>query len=762
MSVIFHARRPRRALITSLALALVAVSFASLASGSSGGAAETGRESIDGNRFVTDPAAEEPFGMHQAALAPHVGTSFIDRGRGAITFQFWSAFTPPSVIPPVAIGQQIVLTVELPASLSLNRADGWCDPNAGGLPRLYFDAACTATEYSNMTSQVRVVLTAKRNITSSHWSALRQNSIGVIGRPGQVAGAGRALISVEYPNDEGHFRRSTRELPFTTAVGLATDLDVRNVRAINDAHSGGGSTSFNRHDEGYLSFETNLSNPIHHGASLKTGESFTYTLRVPNNPNGGRGSLVYDADREPSESRPDACTRQLDGYDIRCEVTDSVIRLVTTRTGPDIVNDRPIADQVYVPVVSTYVSTDFPSAVVSAQVTLTANAEQWGNRPSLGVAEILLRGYPSEALGVRGLTVSPYVGSSFAEAGTGRLSFDFFRPGTPVPAYTLIEAGDALTVTVTSPAELGVSDAASGPEQGDRSRNWCDGLDSWGPELSGYLGTPTCATTSDPGSGTTTTTVTALAQQEIPNDALRNGFSVRVEAVSPISAGTRPVTVELASSRFGSVHSSYRQARTAANTVAGPSSGLGVWDAAAHLDSDDTDAPGSVVWSPDPDEASGASGPISVRTGDTITYRVQLPDGVAYQPGSANGADDVCALPDRYTGFTASCDVDGSTVVFTLVRTGADDGGYVFDDTLPFTLPLVRTTTGDVDGTVEILLSTTIAQSGSDHRRAVVPVEAAVAAVPEDTSATENASSTDDGPTSVDAPSTRPSETSAR
>ncbi|MGG7465179.1 hypothetical protein [Plantibacter sp. YIM 135347] len=719
----FAIRRRSRTLLGFAALTLV---VASMASFSPGGAVETGRDTIDGNRFVTDPTAEEPYGMHEAKLAPFAGDSFIDNAKGAVTFQFFAGAVAPSLIPSVSTGQQIRLSVELPPTLELSTASGWCNPNEGGTPRLYLSASCSTTAHPNGRTRVDVVLTAKRNLTATHWTALRQNSIAVVGRDGQVAGADTALVTMSFPDDEGHFRKTTRELPFTTAVGVATDLDVKNVQ-VTDPTGSGSSPLYHTHDEGVLSFETNLADPDHRGVSLRTGESFTYTVRVPNNPDGGRGSLVYDGTRAPSDTMPDACARDVEGYDIRCSVSGSTIRLITTRTGPDVVDDRPVGAQVFIPIVSTYSKASFAGTIITAQVTLTAVAEQWGSKPNLGIVEILLRGYPRYGLGVRDLTVTPYVGSSFADGGTGRLEFDFFRTGDVVPEYTLVETGDRLTVTIDSQPEIGWSAAESGPAQGDDARNWCDGLDSWGSSLDGYLSTPACSTVIDSTNGRALTTVTTTALQTVPNDRFADGFQLRVVASGPLAVGSQPVIVELASSRHGSVNSGYRRAATDAHTAQGRTSDLGVWNAETRTDAGDGGAADgqSITWTAQPSVEDGTAAPISVSTGDTISYRVDLPAGWEQQAVPPSGTDGVCALPDRYVGFTASCVVDGSSITVVLTRTGADDAAYVFDETLPFSIPIRPTDPANpAVGSAVITLTTTIVQSGSDHRRAVVPMEA--------------------------------------
>ncbi|MFZ4896346.1 hypothetical protein ACL9RL_18025 [Plantibacter sp. Mn2098] len=732
--------RSRRRPITALALLLAVSTLTSSPTGTVG-AASTERSTIAGNRFSSDPTREDPYGLHNAKFAPYLGSAWVDGAKGAFTFDIYDgpASVAPKPYPDVRAGEQIEVIAELPASLRFTSEYGWCNPTEKSEARDYVTITCSTVAHPTGAATATVTMTAKTDLnTERAWRLLKHHTIGVIAPAGLVDGTDTAHVTIRFPDDADHRRPQAADLPFTTRVGQASSLTSLTPYVLDD-RGNSKDVAFYTGDKGYLRISTGL-NGTNRGVTMKTGESFTYTSDLVS---GARGGLVYDPHPDPMSTVVNACTRKLDGYDIRCEADGYQVKLITTRTGPAIVNDHPIDEYARVPVVSTY---SHPSSgntrKIGVHVRLSADMEQLGSRSRWEVLpspDFYLFPSARGGIGVHTLALTPYLGEVLASDGTGRLTFGFFRPDAGSPASSIIKAGDTVTAALQLGTGFTVMTDPSGSEQGDAMRNWCDGIDDgWGPGLAGLLGTPSCTSTTDENGGTVVT-VAVTALQDVPNANLSGGFQVRVRAADPVAAGTQQVVVELSSSNRYAVNSSFRRAVLDVPTdpsPAGASSSLGVWQTDAFTHSSGGTAPkeGAITWSPDPlpGEHWHSVWPMAITTGDTITYRVTLPPGLAYLPSPTDGTPDVCTLPDRYVGFSASCTMQGSTIEYTLTRTGADSRAMFIDRDLPFSIPVRNTGAGDeVAGEVEITLSISLMQSGSDHRRALVPVRLAASAVPQ-------------------------------
>lgn len=685
-------------------------------------AAVTGRSSVPGNRFVTDTKASDPYGVHTAKISPATGRSFVDGAQGQITFSLFAATSAPNPFPAVKAGDTIEIVTELPSSLRPSSTFGWCDPAATGGARNVVTAACTTEERPDGSSAVRTTLTAKADLTSAaQWSALKANTIGVVAEAGQVAGSDTAHLTIAFPDDADHFRDRSAELPFTTAVGLASSLDVRNATAAQTTPSS--NNIWYPGEQGYVRFETGLGDTESRGVTMRTGESFTYTIDGLGDANT---SLVFDPHPDPASTTENSCARTVPGYDIRCEVVGRTISFITTRTGPDVVDDRPIGATAAIPLIGK--QPPGPAVYVEPRVSLSVDMDQLGSRPVAQTAPpVWIWGDYRAGLGVHDLAVTPYVGQSFANDGRGRLTFDFF-PGTPpTTLWDIVRSGDRLTMTLNLGTAFTVETERTEVWHGDTTRNWCDQQDAWGSDLDGYLSAPDCTAAVDDATGATTLTLTARALRNVPNTLLADGVHVRVRSASTSTDATHQLTATIASSRAHAVVRPFRQGDADVITIDNESSSLGTWRAEAGTRSGNpgTIPEGQVSWFSDPGNNAPGFWPFAVDAGDTLTYRVDLPEGLAYTDAPTVDTANVCTEPDRYAGFTGSCAIDGRTIAYTLTRTGPSEGWVMLDQSLPLTIPVVHETADDtVSGDVTITLDTSIEQSGSEHRRAIVPLQA--------------------------------------
>ncbi|MGG7465178.1 hypothetical protein [Plantibacter sp. YIM 135347] len=684
-------------------------------------AAATGRSTVFGNTFITDEGAADPYGVYNSRLAPATGRSFVDQAHGELTFALYSAGTAPTPYPEIATGEQIEIMTELPPELRVSTTYGWCDPNVT-VARNYVTPACETIDHADGSSTVRTTLTAKLPLTTAtHWRILKPQTIGVVAKDGQISGTASANVTIAFPDDDDHVRNRTASVPFTTTVGTASSLSVYNANAIPNAPTTERYTHFFAGERGYLTFDTGLGAADSRGVTMRTGESFSYTLDQL-----GQAPRKLELDMTPDADAPfeNACTRAVPGYAIRCEVVGQTIRLITTRTGPDVVDDRPVPGSLAVPVVHPEGS-GFPRTIF-ARTVLTADMEQLGSRPlPQTTPQTTLHSRYRVGLGVNNLAVTPYVGSAFGADGLGRLTFDFLSDDNSNMVDPMMYAGDEVTMMMNLGARFNVDTEVSGPGQGDRSRNWCDQLDDWNPELAGYLGAPDCTARMDDDTGEITITVTVLALQNVSYERLEAGFQIRVRSSDASADATERISAEISSTRKHAVVAPLRRGETDVRTIDDRTSTLGVWRAEARTVSGapGTLPEGSVSWFSDPGNATTPNFyPFHVVPGDTLVYQLTLPEGLDYTAAPTNGASNICTEPDRYGKFTGSCVIDGSTITYTLTRTGPEDWDML-SQTLPLTIPVVQSSADvPVTGDVEISFSTSITQSGSDRPRAVVPV----------------------------------------
>lgn len=705
-----------------------------------GGALVTGDSVVYGNRFSSEPAADATYGIFKPVARPFAGTSFSTNARGFIGFDLWDTTKnpwPPEPYPDMKAGDSFVVRFDVPASLRLDSkgfstADpsrlNACHPDTwtGTGPKLFMTAACDETATSSGT-RVDLKFTAVRAWTSSTpWNYLGKLNIGVMGASGITAGTGTAHTTLEFPDDAGTSRPRTAEIPFATIAGEASTLGVYAPSIYTNA----GSDEWDYGDQGVLRWSTGLQGPGSRGLTIKTGETFTYQIDLPNSLAWQNGTLARDTSPDPAYPVEDVCEQVVPGYTISCGMYQGYLDVSVKRTGPDVVDDRPFGGDVAVPLRSEYVGPARYGGV--STMVLVASMEQLGSGNLRAATNwTALRPSPTEGLGIYNAAVTPYVGSVFAEDGTGRITANFFPDADAIPAGTYLKAGDQLTVTAELPSTLEIDPDRVYDEQGDPQRNWCDSAsNNWGPALTGYLADPSCTPDVDPTTGDTTVALSATATRDIPNQALADGFLLRVNGWHDLANASDDVTLSVAITGTGTVLPKARTTTASYTTMEGPSSTLGLWQPQIKPDTGAELWPlsgeGAIRWWSEP----ATPEPFRAVTGDTITYTIDLPTlptggSIEYQQFPTGSAENICAsgAGDFGDGWEYTCDITGQRIVVTLTRTGPDTDDARINGGAPFSISVINNRNGTtVETTATITMDTTIAQSGSDQRAKTIPL----------------------------------------
>lgn len=513
-----------------------------------GGALVTTKSVVVDNSLDSSPY-DITYGIFNAELRPHLGETFSEGTKGFLAFNVFEGPTPPEPLPITGVRQSLVLTVELPKDLELDRSPherastpNWCFQTPQEIERIISAGSCRVVQYRDGSSVVQLKMDARQDITVEHIKLLNdiRIGIGVVGRPGIVDGAGTVFAGLSLrnyaaptqPGLVGPARTRLAVIDYSTSANGRSDLGVWDMDLVNE-NPRPGDRIFQNGDTGRLTFQLA---PPGKAVRMKTGEYFAFTVSPP-----WRNEDNY---LEPLDW-PDFC---LDpglhpGFDITCvrnEPPGNGTMIEVRRTGPDIDDAFPGGFPVTMRLQARLPASDSASHIPNI-VELYAQMEQSGShRPiQTGSVDFWPRRTMPLALTVADLSVSGADGSELYVEEDGVVSFSL------EPDLEDREELAALTAEVDQRIEVGIELPADVLDVAHTEDDIIDGVDAcdfieW-DESTGLI-IESCTMTSD--SAVTRISVVFVASGVSP-EAWEQEFSMRVRAAAPTAEEERFIAVEV-------------------------------------------------------------------------------------------------------------------------------------------------------------------------------------------------------------------------